>query len=245
MFILILLLFSILVNAEEIIPSKPLTQQWSFKGILGSFDKQSIFRGMHVYRQVCASCHSLKRVSFMDLASLRIPDVIIKNIASSYQVVDGPNDNGEIYERQGVPSDYFVSPYPNKEAAALANNGAIPPDLSLITKARESGPDYIFSLLTGYTSEAQNVDGLYDNPYFSSGSLAMAPPLKEFIIEYDDATDATVDNMARDVVNFLQWAAEPEMEHRKSLGLKVIIFLVLMTVLLYFSRKRVWRDIEK
>ena len=216
------------------------TPKWSFSGILGTFNRPAIQRGYQVYREVCSSCHSMKRIAFRNLREVGFTEAEVKAIAGSYTVTDGPNEVGDMFERPGIPSDYFPSPFPNKEAAAASNNGAVPPDLSLMTKARHHGPDYVYRLLTGYKSSDPDEGGLYRNAAFPGGRIAMAPPLSEGQVSYMDGTEASVENMSRDVVNFLQWAAEPEMEHRKKLGVKVVLSLIVATVLVIFVNKRLW-----
>ncbi|ETO91868.1 MAG: ubiquinol-cytochrome c reductase, cytochrome c1 [Candidatus Xenolissoclinum pacificiensis L6] len=182
----------------------------------------------------------------MDLENVGFSENLIKQISSQAMVEDGPDANGEMFERPAIPSDYFVSPYDNDEVAKVANNGALPPDLSLIIKARPKGADYVYSLLTGYAStEPDDLTGLYSNPYFATGALAMTPPLAYGLVDYEDDTEATIENMAYDVVNFLQWVAEPEMEKRKSLGLKVIIFLVVLFFLMLEAKRIIWKDVYK
>lgn len=219
---------------------------WSFDGITGKVDRVSAQRGFQVYREVCASCHSLKRIAFRNLKEIGFSEAEVKQIASEYSVIDGPDDAGDMFERAGRASDRIPGPYPNVKAAQAANGGAYPPDLSLITKARMNGPNYVYSLLTGYEPAPQGVEvppGQYYNPYFSGGKLAMAPPLSEGIVTYQDGTEATVDQMSRDVVNFLQWTAEPEMEHRKQMGIKVVLFLAVFTILFWIAKKRIWARI--
>lgn len=249
--------------------NKPREQSWSFAGPFGHYDKGELQRGFKVYREVCAACHSLNRVAFRSLADLGYSEGQIKTIASEYDIIDGPDGDGEMFDRPGTAADHFNGPYANPEAAAAANGGAYPPDFSLIAKARavergfplfvfdvftqyaENGPDYIYSLLTGYPEDGEApagvevVEGTYYNPYFIAGaSLAMAPPLSEDIVTYDDGTPATVDQMAHDVSAFLMWAAEPKMEDRKSLGFKVIMFLLIFSILLYLTKKQVYAKLE-
>lgn len=239
-----IILYCSIVHAEEFIPSKPKEISWSFDGIFGKFDRKSIQRGFKVYREVCSSCHSLKRIAFRNLREIGFSAQEVKDIATSYQIKDGPNDAGEMFERAGKPSDYFVSPFPNKQAAAASNNGAVPPDLSLIIKARANGANYLYSLLTGYDGKTYGM--LYGNPYFSTGKIAMPPPLSSAgLVEYTDGTNASIANMVYDVVNFLQWTAEPEMEQRKKIGLKVILFLIVLTVLMIEAKKRIWKKLYK
>ncbi|MGL9725489.1 MAG: cytochrome c1 [Wolbachia sp.] len=218
---------------------------WSFDGITGSFDRESIQRGYKVYKEVCAACHSMNRIAFRNLRDVGFSEEDVKQIAASYQVKDGPNDLGEIFDRPGIPSDYFIAPFDTREAAATSNNGAIPPDLSLIVKARHDGANYVYLLLTGYQNGEHDENDLYFNPYFSTGRLAMAPPLSEGMVEYDGARQATVENMSYDVVNFLQWAAEPELEHRHKLGFKVMMYFVILTVFFVLTNKKVWSKLYK
>nr|WP_239647837.1 cytochrome c1 [Candidatus Jidaibacter acanthamoeba] len=224
---------------------------WSFDGVQGTFDRQSIQRGLKVYKEVCSACHSLKRIAFRNLTDLGFTEEEVKAIAAGYNIQDGPNQEGEMFERPGRPSDYFPLIYPNEQAARAVNNGAFPPDLSLMVKAREGGADYIYSLLTGYQSVPPKGvklgENMYYNPYFvnGSGQIAMPPPITtDNQVEYTDGTIATTAQMTKDVVNFLQWASEPEMEERKGLGIKVIIFTLVFTILFYYAKKRIWRRVK-
>ncbi|WP_175938400.1 cytochrome c1 [Wolbachia endosymbiont of Litomosoides brasiliensis] len=238
-------LFANSVCAEEFVPLPNKKINWSFDGATGSFNRESIQRGYKVYKEVCAACHSMNRVAFRNLQDIGFSEEDVKQIAASYQVKDGPNDLGEMFDRPGIPSDYFIAPFNTKEAAIASNNGAVPPDLSLIIKARHDGANYVYSLLTGYRNGEQDESGLYFNPYFPTGKLAMAPPLSEGIVEYDDTRQATVENMAYDVVNFLQWAAEPELERRHKLGFKVVAYFVILTVFVVLTNKRTWSKLYK
>ncbi|CCE77795.1 MULTISPECIES: cytochrome c1 [Wolbachia] len=233
------------LSAEEFKPLPNKKIDWSFDGITGSFDRESIQRGYKVYKEVCAACHSMNRIAFRNLQDVGFSEEDVKQIAASYQVKDGPNDLGEMFDRPGVSSDYFIAPFDTKEAAAASNNGAIPPDLSLIVKARHDGANYVYSLLIGYQNGEHDENGLYFNPYFSTGRLAMAPPLSEGMVEYDGARQATVENMAYDVVNFLQWAAEPELEHRHKLGLKIVTYFIILTVFFVLTNNRIWSQLYK
>jgi ubiquinol-cytochrome c reductase cytochrome c1 subunit len=221
-------------------------RHWSFDGIFGGFDRAQLQRGLQIYREVCSGCHSLKYIAFRNLADLGFSEEEIKAIAEEYLVVDGPDDEGEMFERSGRPSDYFPSPFPNKQAAAAANGGAAPPDLSLIAKARAHGPDYIHALLVGYLDEPpadfELMEGLSYNVYFSGNQIAMAPPLLEGVVEYADGTEATLEQMSEDMAAFMMWTAEPKMEVRKQTGIKVILFLLVMTAIFYAIKKKVWRD---
>ena len=242
---------------------KPHEQDWSFAGPFGTYDKAQLQRGLKVYTQVCSGCHSLKRVAFRTLDELGYSDQQVEAFAAQYEIEDGPNQDGEMFTRPGLPTDYFPGPYANDEEAKLVNNGALPPDFSLIAKARgvergfpqfvidiftqyaEGGPDYIYSLLTGYGEEPpadlEILDGLYYNPYFGSGpALAMAQPLYGEDVEYDDGTPATIEQQAKDVAAFLMWAAEPHLTERKEMGFRVMIFLVVFSAFLYLAKKQVW-----
>lgn len=304
---------------------------WPFDGVLGKMDKPSVQRGLQVYKEVCAACHGLKRVPFRSLEGIGFSEAEVKAFAAEYTVTDGPNDDGEMFDRPGRPSDKFPSPYANDKAARAMQNGALPPDLSLIIKARPDGANYVHALLTGYSdapaysceevtegkcvkfkhlsqvdadiakaaakeaekvaaeqeakeaerakadkkegdeaeaapakehevgqlfycSDIQHADGvetcvemgktMHYNPYFPGKQIAMPAPLADDQVTYQDDTKATKEQMSRDVVNFLQWAAEPEMEARKRMGIKVVIFLALMTGFFYVTKKRIWSNLE-
>ncbi|MBY0355765.1 MAG: cytochrome c1 [Rickettsiales bacterium] len=222
---------------------------WEFEGIFGKVDKASAQRGLQVFREVCSACHGVHRVAMRSLTELGFSEAEVKKLASEYTVKDGPDADGEMYERPGLPSDHFPSPYPNEQAARAANGGAYPPDLSLITKARHDGANYLHALLTGYEDAPADFvlpEGKYYNPYFPGGAIAMPQPIGSAgQVQYSDKTEASIDQMARDVTSFLQWAAEPEMEARKKMGIKVMIFLSILTVLLYFAKKRIWSRLKK
>ena len=225
---------------------KPEKIVWPFDGMQGKVDKQAAQRGFQVYSQVCSACHSLDMVTYRSLEKLGFSEAEVKAIASQKQVED-ENDSGERYMRPAKPFDHLVAPYANEKASRAANNGAYPPDLSLIVKAREEGPDYVHSLLTGFSNPPANVtpvSGKYYDPYFQGHWISMPPPLQEGSVSYQDDTKATVDQMARDVVVFLQWAAEPEMEDRHEMGIKVLIFLALFTGVMYAAKKRIWAKIK-
>lgn len=219
-------------------------KHWHFSGAKGTYDKAAMQRGLKVFREVCASCHSLHLVAFRNFSALGYEEGQIKNIAAEYTVIDGPNNEGEMFERNGRPSDHFPSPFANKEAAVYAN-GAFPPDLSLITKARKHGPDYMHALLTGYEEpqHGEHVpEGKYWNKYYPGHVISMAPPLSDGQISYEDGTAETVDQYAYDVVNFLTWAADPHMEERKQTGFKVVIFLLAFAGVMYAYKKKIWAD---
>ncbi|OOG67390.1 Cytochrome b/c1 [Ensifer sp. M14] len=245
---------------------KPEQQDWSFAGPFGNYDKGQLQRGLKVYTEVCSACHSMELVAFRTLGALGYSDAQVKAFAANYEVQDGPNADGEMFTRRAVPSDHFPSPYPNKEAAAASNNGAAPPDFSLIAKARgiergfpqfvfdmfwpyqEGGPDYIHALLTGYHEPPEGVqvaEGTHYNPYFANASaLAMAQPISNDQVTYDDGTPQTVDQYAKDVSAFLMWAAEPHLEDRKRTGFMVMVFLLIFTGLVYLTKKSVYANKE-
>jgi ubiquinol-cytochrome c reductase cytochrome c1 subunit len=223
-------------------------QDWSFDGIFGLFDDAQLQRGLQVYREVCAGCHGLKYIAFRNLADLQYDEEQIKAIASEAIIVDGPDDEGEMFEREGRPSDYFPSPFANDKAAAASNNGAVPPDLSLMAKARVGGADYIHALLTGYEeppADLEILEGSNYNPYFPGGQIAMAPPLFDDAVEYADGTEASLDQMSRDVTAFLMWTAEPMLENRKEAGIWVLLFFLFVTGVTYASKQKIWADLHK
>jgi len=225
----------------------PEKQDWSFTGLFGTYDRASLQRGYQVYKQVCASCHSMNRVYFRDLATLGYTEGQIKTVASEYMVPDGPNDEGEMFERPARASDPFKAPFANKKAATYANNGAYPPDLSLITKARHGGADYIYALLTGYEAAPEGttlLDGQHWNKYMPGHIIAMAAPLAEGVIAYEDGTEGTVDQYARDVSHFLAWAGEPHMEARKRIGIKAFLFILAFTIIMYNVKKKIWKNVH-
>lgn len=253
-------------SAAEYPILKPVEQSWSFSGPFGNYDKGQLQRGLKVYREVCASCHGLSLVPFRTLTDLGYEEAQIRGLAAEYDVEDGPDDSGDMFTRAATPSDYFPSPFANEQQAAASNNGAIPPDLSLITKARavergfptfvgdiftqyaEGGVDYLYNLLVGYQDAPQGVEipeGTYYNPYFiASPSLAMAPPLSDGVVTYDDGAPETLHQYAHDVSAFLMWASEPHMEQRKSTGFVVMIFLVLFAGLMFLTKRKVWSNIH-
>jgi ubiquinol-cytochrome c reductase cytochrome c1 subunit len=221
--------------------------RFSFEGIFGTFDRASAQRGFQVYKEVCAACHSMRLLYYRNLRDLGFTEEQVAQIAAQFQVMDGPNDEGQMFERPARPSDRFRSPFPNPQAARAANNGAYPPDLSVIVKARFGGADYIYALLTGYEDPPPGVtlmEGMHYNRYFPGHQIAMAPPLSPDRVEFADGTPATVEQMARDVTTFLAWAAEPELEQRRAMGIKIIIFLTILGGLAYAVKRKVWADIH-
>jgi ubiquinol-cytochrome c reductase cytochrome c1 subunit len=222
-------------------------QKWGFGGLFGTFDRASAQRGLQVYKEVCAACHGLRHVAYRNLMDLGLSEDQVKALAAEVQVRDGPNDAGEMFDRPGRPSDRFRSPFANENAARAANNGAYPPDLSVITKARADGWNYMHALLTGYADPPEGMTmmaGMNYNKYFPGFQIAMVNPLSDDRVTYIDGTPATVDQMARDVTTFLAWAAEPELEQRRAMGVRIILFLLVLTVLAYMVKKRIWADLK-
>ena len=255
-------------GAEQETPPR---QKWSFSGPFGMYDRAQLQRGLKVYREVCQACHGMTYVAFRTLAEPGGPGFSAAQataVAREYKIKDGPNDQGEMFERDGRPADRFPSPYANEAQARLVNNGTVPPDLSVMAKARtyergfpwfvfdalpflayqEQGVDYLVALLRGYENPPANFTlppGTAYNRYFPGHAIAMPNPLNEGQVEYTDGTPATADNYAKDVSAFLMWAAEPHMEARKRLGLQVMIFLIIFAGMLYFVKKRVWKGVHE
>jgi ubiquinol-cytochrome c reductase cytochrome c1 subunit len=250
--------------AEAQRPAKDIS--YSFEGPFGTFSRGQLQRGYKVYKEVCASCHSMRLLTFRNLADPGGPEFTedqVKALAATFQVQDGPDESGEMFNRPALPSDRFPSPFANEQAARAANGGALPPDLSLMTKAREGwtgtfrqlangigGPEYVYSVLTGYEPEppelaAEKPPGKYYNPYFANGHwISMPPPLSDGQVTFDDGASNTVENMARDVSAFLAWTAEPKLEQRKALGFQVMIFLVVFSALVYLAKQKIWSGID-
>ncbi|MBH90804.1 MAG: cytochrome c1 [Candidatus Marinimicrobia bacterium] len=249
-FFIFLTLFLIISSANSAEKVELLTQDWSFKGITGKFDRASLQRGYQVYSEVCASCHSMRLLSYRNLGEEGGPEFSVdqvKAIAANFEVTDGPNADGDMFTRPGRPSDRFVSPYPNIQAATAANGGAYPPDMSVLVKSRKGGADYIYSVLMGYEEPPANMkldDGVYYNKYMEGQKIKMSNPLSDGIVTYSDGTQATEAQMAKDVTTFLAWAAEPTLEQRHKMGVKVLIFLIIFTILVYLSMKRLWSRID-
>ena len=227
-------------------PSVPHVK-WSFDGPFGSFDYASAQRGFQVYKEVCSNCHSMGLLSYRDLQGIGLDAAQIKAIAAEITVPGGTNDQGEPFERPALPSDHFKAPFANDKAARAANGGALPPDQSLIVKARANGSDYIHALLNGYVDPPAGTkvpDGQYYNEYFPGHYLAMPQPLHDGQVEYSDGTKASIEQMSKDVVQFLTWASEPTMEQRKRLGVKAVLFLTLLTGLTYGIKRKIWKDVH-
>lgn len=234
---------------------EPPEQSWSFQGIAGNFDTGQLKRGFQIYNEVCAGCHSLDLVAYRNLAAIGFTEDEIKEIAAEKEVLAGPNDDGEVLTEDGEfrmrpakPADKFVAPFANEQAARSANAGAFPPDLSLMVKARKNGPDYLYALLTGYHEEAPEgfklSEGMHYNDYFSGHQIAMAPPLADEMVEYEDGTPPTLSQHAKDIVVFLAWTASPELEDRKRMGIKTLLFLLVLTGMMYALKKKIWADLH-
>jgi len=247
----IIILFCItsanVISAEKV---EYLKTDWTFKGLFGKFDRASLQRGYQVYTEVCAACHSMKYLSYRNLSEKGGPEFSVaqaKAIAASFEVTDGPNSDGEMFNRPGKLSDKFVMPYENVKAAEAANGGAYPPDMSVLVKARGGGVDYIYSLLQGYEEAPSGMildEGVHYNKYMYGNKIKMSAPLSDGIIDYSDGTNASVEQMSKDVTTFLMWAAEPSLEARHQMGFKAIVYLIILTILVYFSMKRIWSRIE-
>jgi ubiquinol-cytochrome c reductase cytochrome c1 subunit len=225
----------------------PPAQHWSFDGPFGSFDLAAAQRGFQVYSEVCAACHSLQYVHYRDLAGIGLTEEQIKAVAAAVTVPQGLDDQGSPKEGPATPANQFRSPFPNEQAARAAQNGAYPPDLSLIVNAREGHADYIYGILTGFAdppATMQMQTGMNYNKYYSGHQIAMPPPLQDGRVTYADGTAATVEQMARDVVTFLAWTANPEMVQRKRIGWRVVLYLLLMTGLTYAVKRKVWADVH-
>ena len=235
------------ISAEKV---EYLKTDWTFKGLFGKFDRASLQRGYQVYTEVCAACHSMKYLSYRNLSEKGGPEFSVaqaKAIAASFEVTDGPNVDGEMFQRPGKLSDKFVMPYENVKAAEAANGCAYPPDMSVLVKARGGGVDYIYSLLQGYEEAPSGItldDGVHYNKYMYGNKIKMSAPLSDDIVEYSDGTKATVEQMSKDVTTFLMWAAEPSLEARHQMGFKAIIYLIILTILVYFSMKRIWSRVK-
>ncbi|MBL4638936.1 MAG: cytochrome c1 [Kordiimonadaceae bacterium] len=225
----------------------PEAQNWSFNGMFGTFDKASAQRGWQVYKEVCSSCHGLKYFRFRNLADLDYGEEMIKAFAAEYEVAGEPDDAGDETVRAALPQDVFPAPFANDNAARASNGGALPPDLSLIIKARHDGANYVYSLLNGYEDAPAGKEasaGKAYNAYFKGGQISMLAPLSEGIVEYEDGTPATPEQMAKDVVTFLMYVAEPSLEKQHKLGLDVLIFLVILTLIFFLSMKKIWKDVK-
>jgi cytochrome c1 len=240
------LVFSAPAMAAEQI--KNMKHEWSFDGVLGKFDKQQVQRGFQVYKEVCASCHSLDYLSFRNLADIGYSEDQVKVIAAEYQVTDGPDENGDMFQRPGRPTDRIPKPFANEQLARASNGGALPPDLSLMTKARMDGPNYVYSLMLGYTeppAKFELMPGMSYNAYFPGHQIGMPQQITDDRVTYADGTKASAQQIAADVTAFLHWAAEPKLEVRHATGIRVMLFALLFTVLAFLFKRRLWARLEK
>jgi ubiquinol-cytochrome c reductase cytochrome c1 subunit len=222
-------------------------QEWSFDGVFGTYDLASAQRGFQVYKEVCSACHPVTHLYFRNLAAIGYNADEIKAIAAGYQVTDGPNDQGQMYQRPGRPSDPIPGPFPNDQAARAANNGALPPDQSLLVKARAGGPDYIYGILTGYKEPPSGfklLEGMNYNEYFPGHQIKMPPPLSDNAVTFADGIPATVPQMAHDVATFLTWASEPNLNDRHRIGFKVILFLIVAAAVFYAAKRKIWAPVH-
>lgn len=243
--ILVCLCYGIGVRAAEEVSFPRYT--WQHSGLLGTIDKAAAQRGLQVYRQVCSTCHSLRHIAFRHLAGIGFTEEQIKAFAAEYRIQDGYDENGEELERTGKPFDFFPSPYENDVLGRLANNGVLPPDLSLMVAARQGGEDYIVSFLNGYTQTPEGVQlnpGQYYNKYYPGHLVSMPPMILAGGVEYTDGTEASVFQQARDVATFLVFTSDPHHDFRKQLGVRVMLFLLVFTVLVFFAKQQLWRDIK-
>ena len=247
-FILISLGISFSANSAEKVDL--MTTDWTFKGLFGKFDRASLQRGYQVYTEVCAACHSMKYLSYRNLMEEGGPEFSetqAKAIAAQFEITDGPNSEGEMFQRPAKLSDKFVMPYPNAKAAQAANGGAYPPDMSVLAKARKGGVDYLYSLLLGYEDPPIGIsldEGVHYNKFMYGNKIKMPKPLEDNLIEYSDGTPATEEQMAKDVVTFLMWSAEPHLEARHKMGFKAIIYLTILTLLVYLSMRKIWSRVK-
>ena len=247
---LVIIFFGIQLSSNAAEKVEYLKTDWSFKGPFGKFDRAALQRGYQVYKEVCSSCHSMKYLSYRNLSQKGGPEFTeaqAKAIAASFEVKDGPNADGDMFMRPGRLSDKFVMPYENEKAAQAANGGAYPPDMTVLVKARGGGVDYIYSLLQGYEDPPAGFsldDGVYYNKYMYGNKIKMSNQLADGLVEYSDGTIATVEQMSKDVTTFLMWTAEPHLESRHRMGFKAIVYLIILTILVYFSMKKIWSRIE-
>ena len=222
-------------------------RDWSFDGPFGTYDKTAMQRGFQVYSEVCSGCHSMKLIAFRNFGDLGYNEGEIKAIAAQYEVQDGPNDDGDMFMRSAIPADRIPAPYANDNAARAGNNGALPPDLSLIAKARPNGSDYLYSLLSGYKDAPGSKDvpeGMYYNTAYPGHLIAMPQPLYGDDVSYSDGSATTIDAVSADLTHFLMWAAEPKMEVRKRIGVAAVFFLSVFVIVSYLAKRRVWADVH-
>lgn len=236
--------FTAHASSDALVPAQ---HPWSHGKPWESFDHASIRRGFQVYQAVCANCHSLNFIAYRNLVDVAFSEEEVKAMAADVDVEDGPNEEGEMFSRPGKLTDKLPRPYPNENAARAGNNGAYPVDLSLVVKARPHAEDYIFSLLTGYREPPAGVtvrEGLYYNPYFAGGAIAMPQQLRPGVLTFDDGTEASISQLAKDVTTFLSWAAEPTHDERKRLGLKFMFLTTILAVPMLYWKKHKWSTVK-
>ena len=250
---LIFFLFFFIFNTSNVFSaessSKKLPQhEWSFKGLTGTFDRGALQRGYKVYSEVCSGCHSMKLLYYRDLIDIGFSEDQVKAIASEYTVIDGPNDEGEMFERSARPADRFVNPYSNENEARANNNGSYPPDLSVIIKAKKDGENYLYNLLLGYKDEPpadfELGEGMYYNEWMEGNQIAMPQPIYDGSVDYEDGTSNDMKQLTEDLVTFLKWSAEPELELRKNLGIKVILFFIVLGFIVFLVKNRLWKEVH-
>jgi ubiquinol-cytochrome c reductase cytochrome b/c1 subunit len=256
------------VLAQEHEAPPPPRLKWSFAGPFGKYDEAQLQRGFKIYKEDCSNCHSLNLLSFRNLADPGGPGFSIAQaeaLASDYKIKDGPNDQGEMFERPGRLADRFPAPFANEQAARAANGGALPPDMSVLAKARtyergfpwfifdmftqyeEQGPDYIAAILKGYAEKPKDMvmpDGMNFNTFFPGHAIGMPAPLQDGQVTFDDGSPTNLEQYSKDVAAFLMWASEPHLTARKRLGFQVMIFLLVLSGLLYFTKKKVWSAVK-
>ena len=245
-FLIIFIIGAINSSYAEENKTEFIKNNWSFEGVFGTFDRASLQRGYQVYQEVCSGCHSVQHLSYRNLLEKGGPEFLpeeVKAISAQFEVTDGPNEDGEMFTRPGRLSDKFISPFPNVKAAAAANGGAYPPDMSVLAKARKGGANYIYSLLMGYEEAPAGYElenGVYYNKYMPGQKIKMAEPISDGIVEYADGTETSKQQIARDVTAFLVWAADPHLEARHKMGFKVFFYLIILLTLVYLSKQKVW-----
>jgi ubiquinol-cytochrome c reductase cytochrome c1 subunit len=222
-------------------------QEWSFNGMFGKYDKEQVQRGFQVYKDVCSACHAMQYLAFRNLADLGYSDAQIKTLAAQYQVEDGPDENGDMFKRPAKASDYYPKPFANDQMARASNGGALPPDLSLMAKAREGGPDYVYSLLLGYDEPPAGMTlgaGMNYNKFFPGRQIAMAKQISDGIVTFADGAPNDAQHIAKDVSAFLQWVAEPKLEARHNTGFRVMLYTLLFTILAYAAKRHIWARVK-
>jgi ubiquinol-cytochrome c reductase cytochrome c1 subunit len=242
---LLAVIFSPVAKAED--EAKLLQTEFPFYGVFGTYDQATLQRGFQIYKEICSNCHGLYELSYRNMQALGYTPDQVKSLASQYQVTDGPNDNGDVFQRRAIPSDPFVRPFANEQAARAANNGAFPPDLAMIVNARKGGPYYVYSLMQGFTNPPAGVavpQGMYYNEYFPGHLIAMPPPLTDGAVTFADGAPNDLRHEAYDIASFLQWASDPTLNERHRMGVKVILFLLVTSLILYLTKRKIWAAVH-